>query len=159
MKGQIRIEFIFGVVIFAIIIFLMVGQMNTIFTSVGTDSLSDTTKARGIGFLDMIVKDSGSPLTWESDPSSIVRFGLSYYNQPFNLSMAKIVALNISRNPENRCLLLEDQGLGGYRLTIYKNNVLILECGEQVVTPFLETISRPVFIEDEYGQISLEVWR
>lgn len=158
MKGQIRVEFIFGVVVFAIIIFMMISQVNTIFTSVGRDSMSDTKKVEAISFIDMLVRDSGNPPNWESNPSTTTRLGLAYNNQSFNLSYSKIQALNNTRTAEKRCTLLENYSLGGYRLTIYKNNSLIVECGAQVVTPYLVTVSRPVFINNTYGRISLEVW-
>ncbi len=158
MKGQIRVEFIFGVIVFAIVIFMVVSQINTIFISSGTDSLSDILKAKAVGFLDIVLKDSGDPDNWETNPLLMKRIGLSYNDQPFNLSLAKIQAIDSNRDSENRCYLLDSLDLGGYRLLIYKGENLILECGLETTTVTLVSVGRSVFIEDEYGSVILEVW-
>ena len=157
MKGQIRVEFIFGVVIFSVIIFMMISQVNTIFSSVGRDSISDAAKTRAIAFLDVILRDSGDPSNWETNPVNVRRVGLTFNNQPFNLTLEKINKLNSTRTSLNRCSLLEDLGLGGYRMTIYKGSTLVLNCGIRVVTPYIVSVSRPVFIENEYGTVNIEV--
>ena len=82
MKGQIRVEFIFGIVIFIIIIFLVVTQTNTLYSSLLGDSRKDALKAKAINVVDILVEDTGDPPNWDtmaqSNPGSVSRVGLAY---------------------------------------------------------------------------------
>lgn len=151
MKGQIRVEFIFGVVIFGIIIFFIASQLNTIFTTVLTDSRTDTIRAKSINILTLLIEDKGNPEDWEIKPlSQVKRIGLA--NKPYDLSINKIMKLN-----EN-CNLLEKFDLKSYRLKIFDSNGQILFCGYESLEPPTVLIIRYVLIDGEFGNISLEMW-
>lgn len=151
MFGQVRIEFIFGVVVFGILIFFIASQLNSIHTSIATDSKLDTLKTKALNTITLLVRDSGDPINWESNPP-VKRVGLSFESQPYNLSKPKITAL------DNDCGLLENLNLGGYRLTIYDSSTRLLFCGYVGVSPITTTVTKSVLIEGQYGNITLEVW-
>lgn len=65
MKGQIRVEFILGIVIFIIVIFLVVTQTNTLYSSLLSDSRKDALKAKAINVIDILVEDTGDPPNWD----------------------------------------------------------------------------------------------
>ena len=72
--------------------------------------------------------------------------------EPFVLSSTKIYALN------NKCDLLDNFSLGGYRLTVYDDTSQMLFCGYVGISPITTTVTKPVLINGEYGNITLELW-
>jgi len=151
MKAQIRVEFIFGVIAFAIIIFFIFSQINNVFTNVVLDSKTDTLKAKAITIINILSQEKGFPPDWNEHviPLSI-RVGLAL--EPFKLSREKIDKL------QNNCDLLNMYELSGYKLTIYDSNEQILFCGYPGAPPITTIVSRNVLIDGGYGNISLELW-
>lgn len=145
MKGQIKVEFILGVVVFAVIIFYVSSQINTAFLSTSSDSRLDVLKSRTISLLDIIIKNNEMGLAIERA----------------NLSKTKIDEWRI-----NKCASLETYKLGGYRLTIYEEGepAPILFCGYVGLGGLNTYITRSVKITDEatgtvnYGNVTLELW-
>lgn len=148
MKGQIKLEFIFAVVMFAMIIFWVVSQINTSYASVGSDSRNDMLRAKAYTLIAYLAEGSGDA-GWESsqEPKSV---GLAYENQPYNLSSYKISKLN--------CSLLNNYSLGAFRITIQDDDETLLSCGPIGVSLMTISITRNVYIEGEYGNITAEVW-
>ena len=64
MFGQIKVEFIFGLIIFALVMFFIVTQTNTSFSSLMTDSKSDFLKAKATTIIKLLVEDEGDPPNW-----------------------------------------------------------------------------------------------
>jgi hypothetical protein len=149
MKGQIRVEFIFGVVAFAVIIFFIFSQLNIIFTAVVSDSKIDSLKSEGIGVINSLTQNKGDPEDWESQPT-VNRIGLAI--EPYKLSLEKINKL------KSNCDLLDIFELDGYQLEIYNSDEQILFCGFPGKPKLTIFVSRSVFIEGEHGNISLELW-
>jgi hypothetical protein len=164
MFGQIRIEFIFGVVIFSVIIFYIVTQTNTMFSSLLVDSKSDALKAKAANVIKILVEDSGDPSNWDSLPvGSVRRVGLAYkaaLNQPYNISKSKVVALdaNCSGTADFYRNMLWNFDLRAYRLTVYNSTHQILLCGYGSIEQASVTETRYVFIDSGYGRVVLELW-
>ncbi len=150
MKGQVKLEFIFGVVMFAIVIFWVISQINTVYAGVGTDSRNDVLRAKGYNIMSYLAEGSGET-NWESSTSPKL-IGLAYDNQPYNLSENKIDKLN------SNCSLLDDYNFGAYRITIQDDSDELLFCGSQSISQLRIMITRSVWIEDRYGNMTVEVW-
>jgi hypothetical protein len=153
MFGQIRIEFVFGIIIFAIIITIIITQNNILFSSLLTDSKSDTLKAKASNAIKILVEDKGEPSEWQIGlDSEVKRVGLAY--DPYNLSLAKITRLNTLNN----CTLLNNFDLKAYRLKVYNSTHQILFCGFDSLEPPTAIETRYVFINNEFGKVTLEMW-
>jgi hypothetical protein len=164
MLGQMRIEFIFGVVIFAVIIFYVVTQTNTLFSSLIIDSRSDALKAKAADAIKILVEDSGDPPNWDTLPvGSVKRVGLAYkgaLSQPYNISRSKAVALNanctgtadITRN------MLWNFGISAYRMRVFNSTHQVALCGIKDAENAAVTETRYIFIDNGYGSVVLELW-
>ena len=109
MKGQVRIEFIIGIVIFAAIIFFLSSQITILFSTVVQDANRESLKGKAITALTVLLEDEGDPVNWESQPTgNIIRVGLA--DEPYKLNNNKLTRLR------NECSLLERYELGKYRL-------------------------------------------
>jgi len=64
MHGQTRIEFIFGIVVFSIIIFYIVNQINIIFSSNISDYETSNLKAETNSLMEILTNDKGYPNNW-----------------------------------------------------------------------------------------------
>ena len=160
MFGQIRVEFIFGIIIFALIMFFIVTQTNTLFSSLLSDSRADALKAKASNAIRILVEDKGYPENWDTQPGSTKRVGL-VYNQPYNLSKYKILNLsyNCSSTADIYKNLLWNFDLKAYRLKVYNStHQIILFCGFDSLEPVTVMETRYVFIDNEYGKVTLELW-
>lgn len=146
-----RIEFVAGIIIFAIVIVFIAGQTNRTFTNLLTDSKSDISKAKNLNSITILIEDRGDPPNWESlAPNNVMRVGLAV--SPYNLSISKINRLS------SNCDLLDNFYLGSYRLKIYDSTDLLLICGQDVLEPPLSVETKYVKIGNEFGNITLELW-
>jgi len=134
MLGQTRLEFIFGVIIFAIILLYIVTQINNIFSTTINDYDVDTSKAKAVNAMKIILEN----ITYE----------------PYEASTAKIYDLNQS------CSYLDTLDIGTYRLKIYNSTSMLLFCGTESLKPPKIFISKYIaFIEEsDLGNVTLEVW-
>lgn len=148
MLGQIRIEFIAGILIFSLILVFVVTQTNITFSSLLTDSRADILKAKSLNAITILVEDTGDPPNWT--PLNMRRLGLAY--EPYSLSIDKINNLN------SNCDLLDYFDLRNYRLRIYNSTNLVLFCGYDVLEPPIAFELKYVEVEGDYGNISLELW-
>ncbi|MFH1229423.1 MAG: hypothetical protein V1678_03300 [Candidatus Aenigmatarchaeota archaeon] len=163
MLGQMRIEFIFGIVIFCVIIFYVVTQTNILFSSLVTDSKSDALKAKASEAIKILVEDPGDPLGWDMMPvGSVKRVGLAYSVvsvQPYNLSKSKVLALNANCSGSDMLKnMLWNYELNAYRLRIFNSTHEILSCGFRNPSSATVTETRYVFIDNGYGSVVLELW-
>jgi hypothetical protein len=149
MFGQIRIEFIVGILIFAVIIIFIVNQTNITFSTLLTDSRADILKAKASNAITILVEDKGEPPDWETNPP-VRRVGLAY--KPYSLSIDKIDKL------ETDCNLLDNFTLESYRLKIFNSTDQILFCGYDSLEPPIALEIKYVEIEGDYGNVSLELW-
>ena len=144
-------EFLFAVIIFAVIIFFIATQLNVLFSTSAGESGIDNLKAHGINVLNVLLEDKGNPENWELDPSRTIRVGLA--SDPYKLTMTKIIALS------NNCDLLERFDLNGYSLEIFdENKNPLLFCGFRGVPPITVSISKSALIENELGEVRLVLW-
>ena len=150
MKGQVKIEFLLGIVVFAVIIFYVGSQIGTAFTSLNTDTKLDILKAKSVTVLDILTKDSVNGLALE-DPVN----KLSIIN---NLDETRIAEWDANRGPNGECLDMEKFDLDGYRLVINKADTEVLFCGFVGITRIRSNAVRFVKIGAEYGDITLELW-
>lgn len=150
MKGQVKIEFIFGVVMFAVVIFWVVSQINIVYAGIGSDSNNDVLRAKAYNIMSYL-GEGGGESGWESS-SSPEWIGLAYDNQPYNLSENKIDKLNAN------CTLLDDYNLGAYRIIIADSSGELLFCGSESIAPIRITVTRSIWIENRYGNMTVEVW-
>jgi hypothetical protein len=148
MFGQIRIEFIVGILIFAVIIIFIVNQTNITFSTLLTDSRADILKAKASNAITILVEDKGEPPNWV--PANVNRVGLAY--KPYSLSIDKIDKL------ETDCNLLDNFTLESYRLKIFNSTDQILFCGYDSLEPPIALEIKYVEIEGDYGNVSLELW-
>lgn len=145
MKGQIKIEFVLGVVVFAMIIFYVASQINNAFLATNVDSKLDVLKARSISLMDALTKNSEIGLALESG----------------NLNKTKIEIWN-----NQSCSELDRYRLGGYRLIISETDETkpLLFCGYVGISSIRTNVIRSVKITNEttgvtnYGNITMEMW-
>ena len=150
MKGQIRLEFIFGVVMFAVVVFWVVSQIDIVYAGVGSDSRNDMMRAKAYNLIAYLAEGSGDP-GWES-ATEPKRIGLAYEGSPYNLSTSKIDKLN------STCSLLDNYDIRSYRVFVKDSSGTLLTCGSASISPITISIERSVFIEGNYGTITVEVW-
>jgi hypothetical protein len=149
LKGQIKVEFIFGIFVFSLVILFAGAHLKDKLSSILTDSRIDSLKAEGISIVNVLVRDKGYPEDWESDPRFVKILGLAH--SPYNLSRVKINTLN------SNCTLFEEKfGIIGYRLIINTTHQ-ILSCGG-VGGRIKVSIEVPVVVENEKGKLILELW-
>ncbi len=145
MKGQVKIEFVLGAVIFAVIIFYVASQINTAFLSAVSDSRIDSLKAESITVLELLAKDSER--------------GLAYPNQPNRLNRTRIDEWETNKGANNNCMQLNELDLGGYRLVIsHETDGVVLRCGFVGISTIRTSVVRPVKIGNAYGNMTLEMW-
>jgi hypothetical protein len=154
MIGQMRIEFIAGILIFAVVLVFIVNQTNVTFSSLLSDSEADITKAHNLNVMTILSEDKGDPTNWEtiaqSNPGGVNRVGLA--SNPYNLSVSKINSLM------SNCDLLSNFDLKQYRLKIYNSTQMLLFCGSDVLNSPKSIEVRYVKIGSDYGNITLELW-
>lgn len=149
-KGQIKFDFIFALLFFAIMVFYIGVQVNSTLVSSLTDSKLDTLKSQTDTILNILVSTPGSPGNWESlTESQISRIGLA--PAPYNISSSKLNKL------KNNCDLMKKFGDIDYRLTISSGSTVLLSCGYggPRVTSKSEV---PVLVSGKYGKAVLEMW-
>jgi len=162
MLGQIRIEFVFGLLVFALIIFFIVTQSNVLFSSLLTDSKIDTLKAKASNVIKILAEDKGEPLNWTDEiesghPEKVKRVGLALY--PYNISKNKVYNLSYNcSNSDPYKNLLWNFELKDYRLKVYNSTSEILFCGFDTLEPAAVIETRYVYIEGDTGKITLELW-
>ncbi len=149
-KGQVKIDFIFALVFFTVLIFYIGLQINAATGSSLADSKLDALKAESESILDVLVSSGGSPQNWETLPADkVVMVGLA--SAPYSISSAKLSALN------SNCNLMNKFGSISYRLTASSGSAILLSCGYG--GPRVTSMSeRPVFVNGVYGKITLELW-
>ena len=157
MFGQIKVEFIFGLIVFALVMFFIVTQTNTSFSSLMSDSRSDSLKAKATNVIKILVEDKGDPPDWDMEivnghPENVKRVGLTY-NQPYNLSKNKVILLGQTCDS-----VLWVFDLSGYRLKIYNSTNQILFCGINNPESPVVIETRYVFIDNNFGNVTLELW-
>lgn len=150
MLGQTKFEFIFTVVIFAIIIFFAISQINILFTAIKTDAETDVSKSIATNAIVVLLEDRGDPPDWETDPPNAQRVGLAI--KPYFLSRQKIQELN------NRCDLLDNYNLKGYYLEILNSTQVALSCGYNMTSAPSAVVFRHILIEGDIGNVTLKVW-
>lgn len=163
MLGQIRVEFIFGIILFALIMFFIVTQTNTLFASLLTDSKSDILKAKAIDAIKIFVEDKGDPTDWDvvikqSGPGYVKRVGLA--NQPYYLDKNKVLNLsyNCTYTADVYKTLLWNFDLKAYRLKVYNSTHQLLFCGYDSLEPVSVMETRYVYIDGGFGRVTLEMW-
>jgi len=161
MLGQIRIEFIFSVIVFTVIIFFIITQTNTLFSSLLVDSKSDALKTKASNVIQILVEDKGDPPNWDTiartNPNGVKRVGLAY--NPYNLSKTKV--LNLSYNcsgSDPYKNILWNFNLNAYKIRIFNSTHQILSCGLQTSEPGAVMETKYVFIDGGYGKLILELW-
>lgn len=154
MKGQMRIEFAAGILVFAVLIVFIVNQTNITFTNLLTDSKTDISKTKNLNSITILAEGKGDPPDWDlvaqSSPEDVKRVGLAY--SPYNLSINKI------NNLSSNCDLISNFYLGSFRLRIYNSTHSLLFCGYETMEPPISIEVKYVKIEDDYGNITLELW-
>jgi hypothetical protein len=149
MKGQTRVEFIFGIILFCVLIFFIVSQINTVFSSIINDYNTNNVKAEAESVIGILSNYKGYPENWNaaSHPQTL---GLLDSSSRY-LSNTKIDALNMS------CDMM-DNLTSNYRLQIYNTSGLILFCGSETLKPPKVIVSKKVLIGLSLGNITLELW-
>jgi len=135
MKAQIRVEFIFGIVVFVVVMYFFFSQINTLFLTVSEDSMRDALKAKAIGALTLLLEDTGVGLA----------------DEPYKLSSSKVGMLT-------DCSLLDKYDLGQYKLTIRDSTSQIIFCGSKSLEPPVVTVSRIIIINGDYGTATMEMY-
>ncbi len=158
MIGQVKIDFIFGVVVFAIIIFFIVNQTNNLFSSLLTDSNADALKSKASSAINIIVSEQGDPANWESLPAgSVRRAGLA--SSPLVLSASKIYSMSYNcSNSDVYGNVLWNFEMKAYRLRVYNSTGLMLICGFDNLEPPIVSETKYVRIGSDYGTVILDLW-
>lgn len=153
MLGQLKIEFIFSVVVFALVLFFVVSQINTLFTAIIADSEADISKSVVMNAMTVLLEDPGDPQDWEtiaqSNPEDVKRVGLAI--EPYVLSRQKIFELNRS------CGLLHNYSLVDYTLYIFNSTDRMLTCGYETPSAPMATITKYALVDNEVVNVTLQV--
>ena len=149
MKGQIKIEFIFSVAFFGIILFFAATQILNMNSITRTDSDADRLKAKASSILNILIENPGNPSNWETG-GEIKRIGLA--SKPYVLSTSKISSL------QTNCELMEKFEISGYALSIKVQNKELLFCGYRNVSPVIAVTEKDVLIGNAFGNVSLGLW-
>ncbi len=149
-KGQMKIDFIFALVFFTIMIFYIGMQINNSFASSMSDSRTDMLKSEAESILNILVSTGGIPKNWETlPPAQVTGIGLASY--PYNISSSKLNAL------KNNCDLMNKFGDISYKFVISSGTNILLSCGYG--GPRVTAKSQmPVFVNGKYGKAVLEMW-
>lgn len=152
MKGQVKLEFIFAIAFFGILLFVIATQVINANKITRLDSDADALKAKAVSIVTVLAEDNGEPENWEECGSDacIKRIGLAY--STFNLSKTKIMKL------KNNCDLMKKFDVQGYLLIVTDSESELLLCGYGNVTPVMASVKKPVFIEGKLGSIALDMW-
>ncbi|MCD6477088.1 MAG: hypothetical protein J7K26_02920 [Candidatus Aenigmarchaeota archaeon] len=138
MKAMIKVEFIFGIIVFIIIIIYSMSQINSMFIISSSDSKIDVNKLRANTILNLISEDDSIGLIVEP---------YRFYN-PTDLK-------------NNGCPNLEKYNLGQYRLTLYQSgqDEPIIKCGSNNTLPAsIFEVKYISFDDNTYGRMVLEMW-
>ena len=128
MKGQVRIEFVFGLVVYTVIVLFIASQVKSNFTSITSDSYLDTTKAKALNIINHFIYD---------------------------LSADGDITLSEVQNID--CVNFESTyDILGYRLTIFRSDTEVKFCGAIGDNPIV-SIERDVIISSEPGLVRLEL--
>jgi len=146
MKGQLKIEFVLGLVVFAIIILYVGTQIGTAFNTANTDSRLDALKSQGIAVIDVLTKDHVYGFS-ELEPNILNITRINEWNAESSSSV-----------PPGRCSGLDKFGMKNYRLTVNKTTSQILYCGYAGISNVRTSVIRYVTIQGDYGQVELELW-
>ena len=103
MKGAVKIEFILGVVVFAIIVLYVGNQIGVAFSSANIDARIDMLKSKSISVLNIMLLDTSFGLA--TSPNILDTSVLKEWND------AAIIG-------EGKCSQFDRFALGGYRLII-----------------------------------------
>lgn len=149
-KGQIKIDFIFALIFFTVMIFYIGIQVNNAMVSSMADSKFDTVKSETDSILNILASTQGSPANWESlQESQIDRIGLATI--PYNISLSKLNAL------KSNCNLMGKFGSINYRFSITSAGAILLSCG--FGGPRITSRSElSVLVNGKYGKAVLEMW-
>ena len=145
MKGVIKVEFILGVVIFAVLIFYVASQINTAFVGINIDTKLDMLKSQSVSVLTILATDED--------------IGLA--NTTNVLSLERIEEWDTNRDSNGNCIDLNSFNLGGYRLNIYKEDEpeKILFCGYIGLSTLKTSVIRNVKFDDgKIGNMTMEMW-
>jgi len=139
MKAQVKVEFVLGIVVFAMIIFYVASQISTVFVSINVDTNLDIMKSKSYAIMDILIENTEIGLALE----------------PGILNTTKIDEWNSTNCPE-----MSKFDMGGYRMIITDDNSEpMLFCGYVGIAPIRINIEQPVkFDNNEYGWISIEMW-
>ena len=133
MKGQTRIEFIFGIVVFSVLVFYVVSQINASFSEQMSDYESYTVNTKATNAVKYLA---------ERELAS----------NPYNLSTAKLNSLRSS------CATVNSLNLGSYYLRIYNSTGLEVTCGIESLKAPKSSVTKYVLVRNAVGNITLEIW-
>lgn len=144
MKGQIRVEFIFSVVLFGGLFILIAMFMNSAFTMFTNDAKIDIIKTRTYTTAVILMEDKEKGLAVT----------------PYILNETKIAAFNSTRDSEGRCTSLLFLNLSGYRLKIWNATTMLLDCGYFGIPVTYMEKSIGIITDGRYsaGNMTLELW-
>lgn len=142
MKGQVKVEFVLAVVAFAVVAFAVATQLNSSFNIVAGDNRADMLHARALGLVNLMVEDT----RWLSD------------GRPYSINTANLTAIDSRRDQFEQCLDLTPLRLGGYRMTVANSTHTLLRCGAVTAGSGAVSVSRAVWIERDWGTITVEMW-
>lgn len=170
MFGQMRVEFVFAIIIFAVLIFYIVYQINVSITAAATDARLQNLKAKALGIMTLLMESPGNPSDWETktDPIDINRTGLMA-DRPYSLNDTKISKLNQSCYLLNKSGYSESAGLRLYiwnSTSVFDDTTELLACGalgavpepNPAITELKVVLTRYVWIKNILGTIRIEVW-
>jgi hypothetical protein len=133
MKGQTRLEFIFGIIIFSVLVFYVVSQINTSFSSQISNYESYTLNTKALNTVKFLAESKLAA-------------------SPYNLSLAKLDVLR------SDCSSIDAYGLGSYSLRIYNSTDIEVSCGTQTLKAPRASVSKSVLVRNTLGNITLEIW-
>lgn len=142
MRGQVKLEFVLAVVAFAVVSFAIATQINNTFNIVASDSRIDTLRTRAAGLTELLVTDK----SWMSD------------GRQYSINRTRLSEIDASRDTYNQCTAFSSLNLGGYIITVSNSTNTLLRCGAASAGGGAVSTSRVVWIENDYGLITVEMW-
>jgi len=147
MKGAVKVEFILGVVVFAIIVLYVGNQIGVAFSSANIDARIDILKSKSVSVLNIMMLDTSFGLA--TSPNTLDTSVLKEWNEDAIIN-------------EGKCIQFDRFDLKGYRLIINDGINDVLFCGYVGLSSIRTMTMREYIIENSnpirYGTITLEMW-
>ncbi len=162
MKGQLSYEYYVSLLIFLLASFYVMLKINQYLPPFKEFVLKQRIYSEAYQLSEILVNDPGEPPDWNL--SNVKRIGLQHQLKKKNLvSSYKINLLNESCEKFGYSFIKDKLGVPqdvDFRLSVFKDDKLLVSCGIDKRYSIKESLSRTVYIDGkDYGKVVVEVFK